>query len=190
MKELLIATWNSAKKNMYLEMLKWENIKLIFLDDLEKISSPKEEEKTVEGNALFKAKYYFDIYKIPCLADDAWFEIDELNWEPWIKARRWWWVLPDNVSDEDWTLFFLEKIKNIKSEPFSWSFPYSRCLYLWENNYFFQNWKIPVKFSHFKQREPKKWRPSWAFLLEEYFENDSEQRWKSELIAFLREKFL
>lgn len=191
MKELLIATTNSAKKQMYKGFLKWQDIKLLFLDDFDDAPvSPEENEDTVEKNSLLKAKYYYNHFKIPCIADDAWFSIDALNWEPWIMARRWWGALADKVSDEAWIEFFLKKISSIKEEPFDASFPYSRCLYLWDKNYFFQNGERKAQFSHHQINKPKKWRPTTAFLIDEDKNHGLKQRWMSKFITFIKKYFL
>jgi len=43
---------------------------LVFLDSLEKVPVPEENGKTVEENAIIKAKYYGDVFKMPTVADD------------------------------------------------------------------------------------------------------------------------
>lgn len=39
--------------------------------------------------------------------------IDELNGDPGLKVRRWKGELPNEVDDETWLKFFLEKTKHI-----------------------------------------------------------------------------
>lgn len=161
MQKLLIATGNAAKISMFRNMLSGlENVDLVFLSDLENVpESPDENWKTPEDNAFLKAKYYWDHFSIPTLADDAWFEVDALNWEPWTMARRWWWELPDSVSDEDWLEFFLDKIKDVDWDLLSASFPFSRCLYVpWEKPRF-QTEKIRFKLSRIPRKPYKKWWP-------------------------------
>ncbi len=160
MKKLLIATSNPWKIQMFKDMLKnVKNIEFLFLNDFkEKAPSPEENWKTPQENALIKAKYYSEFYKIPTLADDAGFEIDELNWEPWVMARRWWWILPDNTSDEDWLKFYLNKTKEIPWEYLHGSFPFARCLYISNWKYFFQS----DKKIFFLSRIPRKiFKPGW-----------------------------
>jgi len=153
MKKVLIATWNPGKKEMFKNLLKDNtNIEFLWLSDFESVEEPDENWKTVEDNALIKAKYYGDKFNIITLADDAWFEIKDLDWEPWVKARRWWWELPDNVSDEDWLEFFLERTKNLDKKLLEWSFPFARCLYFPSWKYYFQSETIPALFS----REPRR----------------------------------
>ena len=43
---------------------------------------------TLEGNALIKAKYVWDNYRIPCFADDTGLEVESLNNEPGVYSAR------------------------------------------------------------------------------------------------------
>lgn len=43
---------------------------------------------TLEGNALIKARYIYDKYKINCFADDTGLEVEALNGEPGIYSAR------------------------------------------------------------------------------------------------------
>ena len=43
---------------------------------------------TLEGNALIKARYIYDKYKINCFADDTGLEVEALNGEPGIFSAR------------------------------------------------------------------------------------------------------
>lgn len=156
MKKLLVATANPFKIKMFRDLLDGIDINLIFLSDLAySIESPVEDWITVEDNALLKAKYYSEITGYPTLADDAGFEVEELDWEPWIMARRWWWLLPDNISDEDWLEFYLNKTKNIDWEYLHWSFPFARCLYLTNWEYIFQSDRIDFLLSRL---------PAWDYI--------------------------
>lgn len=169
MKKLLIATWNLGKINMFKKML-WDipEIDFLYLTDFDSIPSPIEDWKTVQENALLKAKYYFDAFWIPTLADDAGFEIDELDNQPWIMARRWAWELPDDVSDEDWLAYYLKKVEKISTDRFAWAFPFCRCLYKDENNVFYQHERSPIVLSKTPKRPYKAWRPtsSVVYLLD------------------------
>lgn len=173
MKKLLIATSNPGKINMFKELLDWINLELIFLSDLKQtIPSPIEDWSTVEDNALLKAKYYSEKTWIDTLADDAWFEIDELNWKPGIMARRWWWELRDDVSDEDWLDFYMDKTRHLWDKLHA-SFPFSRCLYLTNWKYYFQSDKIPFYLS----RNPRiPFKPWWPISAIRVFED-----WRHEM---------
>lgn len=47
-----------------------------------------ETQNTLEGNALQKARFVFDRYKIPCFADDTGLEVEVLNGEPGVYSAR------------------------------------------------------------------------------------------------------
>lgn len=160
MKKLLVATANPAKIKMFRDMLNWIDINLIFLSNLDyPIESPVEDWDTIESNALLKAKYYSEITWYPTLADDAGFAIEELNWEPWIMWRRWWWLLPDSISDEDWLEFYLNKTKHLSWEFLHWSFPFARCLYLPSWEHYFQSDKVTFTLERTPRRPYKAWWP-------------------------------
>jgi XTP/dITP diphosphohydrolase len=47
-----------------------------------------ETQNTLEGNARQKAQYVYDIYRVPCFADDTGLEVDALNGEPGVYSAR------------------------------------------------------------------------------------------------------
>jgi len=162
MTKLLIGTNNRSKINMYKNIFSELEIdidNIYYLDDFDSIPEPVENGYTVKDNALLKAKYYNKKFDMNVLADDAGFAIKVLDWKPWVKARRWWWQLDDDVSDEDFLDFFMDKIKDLPGND-SWllkaSFPFVRCLYLkeWKNTYY-QKDKIDVYLQK-KARKPIK----------------------------------
>lgn len=157
--QLLIATWNPSKLQMFQSLL-WDfkDLKLLTLRDFPEVEEPIEDWKTVEENALLKAKYYCEAFNIPTLADDAWFEVEDLGWAPWVMARRWWWELPNSTTDEDFLEFFLEKVSHIDKEKLNACFPFSRCLYLPSWEYSFQNERLDIILSK-KPRRP--YKPGW-----------------------------
>ena len=159
--KLLIATWNPSKLEMFRNLLKdFEWIELLSLSNFPDVPEPVEDWKTVEDNAFIKAKYYSQKFNINTLADDAWFEVDDLWWKPWVMARRWWWELPSSISDEDFLEFLLKKINHIKKDKLPVCFPFSRCLYLSNQKHFFQNEIIDKIFISKTPRRPfKKWWP-------------------------------
>lgn len=169
MKKVLVATWNPWKINMFRKMLESQNdIHFLYLTDFSSVESPLEDWKTVKENAYIKAKYYYEKFNIPTLADDAWFEIDDLDNQPWIMARRWWGELPDSISDEDWLEYYLKKVSVIDSEKFNWAFPFCRCLYKNPNNIYYQIERSKILLSKNPIRPYKAWWPtsSVVYLLD------------------------
>lgn len=47
-----------------------------------------EEQDTIEGNALQKARYVWEHYKVPCFADDTGLEVTALGGEPGVYSAR------------------------------------------------------------------------------------------------------
>lgn len=47
-----------------------------------------ETQLTIEGNALQKAQYVFDHYRVACFADDTGLEVEALNGEPGVFSAR------------------------------------------------------------------------------------------------------
>ena len=139
MQKLLIATTNPWKIQMFKKISQnFEGkLDLVFLDSLEKVPVPEENGKTVEENAIIKAKYYGDVFKMPTVADDWSFAIDELNGEPWVMTRRWWGILPDWISDEDWSDFYMKRVAKIWKDIFGARLIYCRCLYIPETKEIF-----------------------------------------------------
>jgi inosine/xanthosine triphosphate pyrophosphatase family protein len=164
--KLLIATWNPSKLKMFQNLLKnFKWIEFFSLSDFPEVKEPIEDWKTTEENALIKAKYYCKKFNINVLADDAWLKIHDLDWKPWVMARRWWWELPATVSDDDFLEFLLKKIIHINKDKLPACFPFSRCLYLTTWNYFFQTERIDVFLSKIPRRPYKKWWPVSALKI-------------------------
>ncbi len=129
MKKILIASSNPSKKRLYAESL--GNIfDLVFLNELERVVIfPPENEPTVEGNAILKAKTAYEATGIPALGDDAGVEIDALGGEPGVMARRWGGILPDDVSDEDWIDFFMKKTAHVPEAERTGKFTVARAYF-------------------------------------------------------------
>ena len=153
MKTVLIATGNPGKVKMFRELLADFEGELRFLSDFPHLKSPEENAKTVEGNAILKAKYYSSMTGLPAIADDAGMEIEELNDEPGVMARRWNGQLPDDVSDEEWIEFFMKKIAEVPGE---WHlhghFPFVRCLCFPSGKYILQEDEIPFYVSRTRKK--------------------------------------
>lgn len=104
--KVLLATHNPGKIKVYAKALNSFGIEVCGLSDL-KISEDYEEiGKTFEENAKAKALFYYQLAKIPTLADDGGFEIDYLGGQPGVKSRRW---LGYSASDEE----IVEHLKKI-----------------------------------------------------------------------------
>lgn len=87
--KLLIATHNLGKYHEFEAFFKELNISTCSLGDL-KISQDYEESgNTFEANAVGKAKFYYELSKLPTLADDSGLCVDALGGMPGVHSRRW-----------------------------------------------------------------------------------------------------
>lgn len=67
------------------------NIEVVGLDEYlenQDIEEPIEDGTTFQENAIIKAKYYYDLVKVPCLCDDSGLCVIPLNGEPGINSAR------------------------------------------------------------------------------------------------------
>lgn len=113
MKSLFIGTSN---------LHKIEEIKIIFkkndidIDiksprDFNDDSDPIEDGFSFEENAIIKAKYYYDKYHIPCLAEDSGITISYLNDLPGIHSKR----ILNQLNDSKKNEYILQIMKNVKN---------------------------------------------------------------------------
>jgi len=84
---LVIATHNIHKVAEVRQILD-QRIELLTLDDIGFKGEIPESERTIEGNAIQKAYFVYNRYKISCFADDTGLEIDALNGEPGVFSAR------------------------------------------------------------------------------------------------------
>ncbi|MFA6271555.1 MAG: non-canonical purine NTP pyrophosphatase [Patescibacteria group bacterium] len=123
--KVLIATGNPAKIQAYTELLSGFNIDVETLSSLNIKESFEEMGQTFTENAQGKAIYYYQIAKIPTIAEDSGLEIDYLNGEPGVKSRRW---LGYVMSDEEALRLLKEKIQDIPPKKRSAHFTAVTCL--------------------------------------------------------------
>ncbi len=110
---IIVATNNSHKLNEIKNILT-EGITLKSLQELHFKGNLKEEGKTLETNAYQKAKQVWDIYHLPCFADDSGLEINSLNGEPGVYSARYAGQSANSQRNIDLVLY---KLKNqIKRE--------------------------------------------------------------------------
>ncbi|MEK7497511.1 MAG: non-canonical purine NTP pyrophosphatase [Patescibacteria group bacterium] len=114
--ELLYATNNPGKVIEVSKLLKHNGIKVVSPKDLEIDLDVPETGKTLEENAILKAKSFSKVSggRI-VLADDTGLEIDSLNGEPGIHVRRW----KDGqtrLTDEEIINYCIERMNGIPKE--------------------------------------------------------------------------
>jgi XTP/dITP diphosphohydrolase len=118
--KLLIATHNPGKfKESQEKLLKNLDIEIVSLADLSITEDFEETEETYEGNAMGKAKFYYNLAKIATIADDSGLSVDALDGQPGVHSRTW----PGySASDEELLEMLLEKMKDVPEEKRTASF--------------------------------------------------------------------
>ncbi|HVY68011.1 MAG TPA: non-canonical purine NTP pyrophosphatase [Patescibacteria group bacterium] len=111
--KLFIGTTNSGKLAHYRQFLSGSGIEIITPNDLNIAGQPEETADTVEGNAILKAKFYFQKSRLPTLCDDAGFEIPALgNW-PGTHAHR---INGQEAGDREIIDAITARMKNLTGE--------------------------------------------------------------------------
>ena len=85
--ELVFATNNTHKIEEVRHLLK-NNFHVLSLKDINCNDDLPETGNTLEENALQKAKYVHEKYKVNCFADDTGLEIEALNGKPGVYSAR------------------------------------------------------------------------------------------------------
>ncbi|MFN7330168.1 MAG: RdgB/HAM1 family non-canonical purine NTP pyrophosphatase [Bacteroidota bacterium] len=83
---ILCFATNNQHKIQEVAQLLGDNFKIVSLQEIVCHEELKEEQSTIEGNSLQKAKYVFDRYHVPCFADDSGLEIEALGGEPGVHS--------------------------------------------------------------------------------------------------------
>ena len=108
---LIFATSNQNKVLEIQKILpKKFNIKS--LKDLNYFEDVPENENTIDGNAVFKAKYIYEKFNINVFADDTGLEVEALNGEPGVHSARY---AGTTRSSEKNIKKLLKNLKNIKN---------------------------------------------------------------------------
>ena len=137
MKEIIFFSNNNSKKLEISKLLENIPIKILNLNDFDKIKSPKETGRTFEENAKIKSIFGLKIFKRPCFADDSGICIDAMNNKPGINSKK---FLERNVNTFNVfnkIILFVNKAKNNKA-----FFQTSICLSINSNTHFTFNGNI------------------------------------------------
>jgi len=105
--QLVFATHNLNKFNEVASMLP-DHIELLSLTNIGCTEDIAETADTIEVNALLKAKYVKENYKIDCFADDTGLEVTALNGEPGVYSARY------AGSDNDAEANMVKLLSNLK----------------------------------------------------------------------------
>ncbi len=85
--KVLLATSNRGKVEEFTRLLRGTGVELIVPDRKVEI---KEEGGSYLENALAKARTYYELYRMPTIADDSGLEVDSLGGYPGIFSSRFW----------------------------------------------------------------------------------------------------
>ena len=110
--EIVIATHNEDKLKEILKAFgnHIHSINLLTLNDFPEIGEIIEDGKTLEENALIKAKEVFNLTGIPALSDDTGLEVDALNGKPGVHTARY---AGEGCSYNDNVIKLLEDMKTV-----------------------------------------------------------------------------
>ena len=109
-KTLVFATQNENKATEIQGLLP-DNFIVQTLADIGCNEDIPEEQPTLNGNSLQKARYVFEKYEVNCFADDTGLEVDALNGEPGVLSARYAGPAKDSQHNMDLLL------KNLKDSP-------------------------------------------------------------------------
>lgn len=86
-KEIVFATNNAHKLSEIKEII-GDRIRILSLSEIGCHDDIPENESTLEGNALAKARYIKEKYGYDCFADDTGLEVEALDGAPGVKSAR------------------------------------------------------------------------------------------------------
>ena len=88
--KILLGTKNKGKLKEFKEIFEKEfsDLEIITLNDLFDVEEPVEDGLTFYENAVIKAKYYYEAYKMPVICDDTGLVIEALDGRPGVFSAR------------------------------------------------------------------------------------------------------
>lgn len=110
MEKLVFAT-NNKHKIKEVQSVIGNTFKVVSLSDIRCFTDIPETADTLEGNALLKARFVWDKYKIDCFADDTGLEVKALNNAPGVFSARY---AGEGKNAEDNMVKVLNEIKEQK----------------------------------------------------------------------------
>ena len=112
--QILFATHNAWKIQLFTPVFRDYGFDVLTLVDLPGIGpSPPENGKTALENAVTKARNYHSAAYPWVFGDDAGLAIDALGGEPGVQARRWNGLFPEDVADQTWLDYLLERMQAV-----------------------------------------------------------------------------
>lgn len=114
MPTLLFATHNPWKGDQFRPIFEAYGFRMLTLrENPGNLRSIKETGATPLENALLKARHYHSLEYPWVFADDAGLEIDALYGEPGLQTRRWGGRFADDISDQVWLDYLLDRMRGV-----------------------------------------------------------------------------
>jgi XTP/dITP diphosphohydrolase len=88
MKKLVFASKNKGKVKEVRRILSDANLQIFSLSEIGFVGEIEETGDTFEENAKLKARFVFNEYKLPVIADDSGLAVEHLNGQPGVKSAR------------------------------------------------------------------------------------------------------
>lgn len=107
----IIFASNNKNKIKEIQSLLPKEIEILSLEDIQCFEDIPETSSTIEGNAILKANYVTEKYKLPCFADDSGLEIDALNGAPGVYSARY---AGNHKNDSDNIALVLKNLETIE----------------------------------------------------------------------------
>ena len=105
----LVFTTNNPHKLEEIRAILGSKLEILSLADIGCDADIPETAETLEGNALIKAHYVYDNYKLDCFADDTGLEVDALHGLPGVHTARY--AYPDRHDPEANMIKLLEALR-------------------------------------------------------------------------------
>lgn len=109
--KIVFAT-NNAHKLSEVAQVVGDKFELVTLRECGITEDIPENEPTLEGNTLAKARYVYSRTGLNCFADDTGLEVDALNGEPGVRSARY---ATDGHDDEANKRLLLERMQGVES---------------------------------------------------------------------------
>ena len=109
--KIVFAT-NNAHKLDEVRQVVGEKFEIVSLRECGIVEDIPENEPTLEGNALAKARYIYERTGFNCFADDTGLEVDSLGGEPGVRSARY---ATDGHDDEANKRLLLERLQGVEN---------------------------------------------------------------------------
>ena len=109
--KIVFAT-NNAHKLDEVRQVVGEEFEIVSLRECGIVEDIPENEPTLEGNALAKARYIYERTGFNCFADDTGLEVDALGGEPGVRSARY---ATDGHDDEANKRLLLERMQGVEN---------------------------------------------------------------------------